>query len=239
MLPLHVLLVAGGAVLVGAAVQGTVGFGLGLLAAPVLTMTDASLVPGTLLLVTMPLPLLSLLRERSHVDWRGVGWAMSGRVPATVVGVLLVTVLPATGIAVVVGVVVLGAVALSLSTWHPRPVPSTLAAAGAVSGVTGTVTAIGGPPMAIVYQHHEGREIRSTLGAFFLLGTAISATALRLSGHLDGGDVRDALALLPFMLAGFLLSGPLRRPLDRGWTRPAVLALAALSAVVLLARSLL
>ena len=239
MLSLHVLLLAGGAILVGATVQGTVGFGLGLLAAPVLTMTDASLVPGTLLLVTVPLPLLTLLRERAHVDWRGVGWAMLGRLPATLIGVLLVSALPATGIAVVVAVVVLGAVGLSLSTWHPRPVPGALAAASAVSGVTGTVTAVGGPPMAIVYQHHEGRQIRATLGAFFMLGTVISAVALRLAGHLDGGDVRHALVLVPFMVAGFLASGPLRRPLDRGWTRPAVLTLAALSASVLLVRSLL
>ena len=239
MLPLHVLLLAGGAVLVGATVQGTVGFGLGLLAAPVLTIADRSLVPGTLLLVTVPLPLLSLVRERAHVDWRGVGWAMTGRLPATVVGVLLVTSLPATGIAVVVAVVVLGAVALSLSSWHPRPVPGALAVAGAVSGVTGTVTAVGGPPMAIVYQHQEGRRIRATLAAFFLLGTVISTAALALAGHVDGRDARDALVLLPFMVAGFLLSSPLRRPLDRGWTRPAVLTLAALSALVLLAKSLI
>jgi len=237
-LPLHVLLIAGSAIFVGAIVQGTVGFGLGLLAAPVLTMTYTSLVPSTLLLVTIPLPLLSLLRERAHVDWRGVGWAMLGRLPGTLVGVLLVASLSATGVGVVVAVVVLGAVALSLSAWHPRPVPRALATAGAISGVTATVTAVGGPPMAIVYQHHEGREIRATLGAFFLIGATISAGALALAGHLDGGDARDALVLLPFMVAGFLVSGPLRAPLDRGWTRPAVLTLAAASALVLLVRSL-
>jgi uncharacterized protein len=39
------------------------------------------------------------------------------------------------------------------------------------------------------------------------------------------------------MIAGFALSGPARRLLDRGWTRPAVLALAAGGALALLGQA--
>ena len=45
-LTLAVLLVAGIGVLVGAAVQGAVGMGLGLIGAPVLPLLDPTLVPG-------------------------------------------------------------------------------------------------------------------------------------------------------------------------------------------------
>jgi len=43
--PADVLLLAGLAILVGSAVQGVLSFGLGLLAAPILVLVDASLVP--------------------------------------------------------------------------------------------------------------------------------------------------------------------------------------------------
>ncbi|MFD1529895.1 hypothetical protein [Pseudonocardia aurantiaca] len=44
-----------------------------------------------------------------------------------------------------------------------------------------------------------------------------------------------ALLLLPFMVAGYAVSTPARRLLDRGWTRPAVLAVAVGGALALLA----
>ena len=237
-LPIAVLLLAGAAVLVGAAVQGSVGLGLGLLAAPVFALLDASLVPGTILLVTSVLPILTSLRELKGVDWRGLGCALAGRVPGTAMGVYVVAAYPPAVTAVVVAVVVLGAVALSVLTWKPRPTPRALFAAGIVSGVGGTATSIGGPPVALLYQRASGATLRSTMGLYFLVGNTVSVSALAVAGEVSLVDVRNALVLLPFLLAGFLLSGPLRRHVDGARLRVAVLVLSATGAVVLLARTL-
>jgi uncharacterized protein len=236
--PVVVLLVAGAAVLVGAAVQGSVGLGLGLLAAPVFALLDPSLVPGTILLVTSVLPILTSLRELKGVDWRGLGCALAGRVPGTAVGVYVVAAHPPAVTAVVVGIVVLGAVALSVLTWTPRPTPRALFVAGVVSGIGGTATSIGGPPVALLYQRAGGPTLRSTMGLYFLVGNTVSVSALALAGEVSADDVRRALMLLPFVCAGFVLSGPLRRHVDGPRLRVAVLALSATSAVVLLARTL-
>jgi uncharacterized membrane protein YfcA len=236
--PVVLLLVAGAAVLVGAAVQGAVGLGLGLLAAPVFALIDPSLVPGTILLVTFVLPILMSLRELQGVDWRGLGCALAGRVPGTAVGVYVVAAHPPAVTAVVVAVVVLGAVALSLLSWKPRPTPRALLVAGVVSGIGGTATSVGGPPVALLYQRASGPTLRSTMGLYFLVGNTFSVAALALAGEVSGDDVRRALMLLPFVFVGFVLSGPLRRHVDGPRLRAAVLALSALSAVVLLARTL-
>lgn len=236
--PVVLLLVAGAAVLVGAAVQGAVGLGLGLLTAPVFALIDPSLVPGTILLVTFVLPILMSLRELQGVDWRGLGCALAGRVPGTAVGVYVVAAHPPAVTAVVVAVVVLGAVALSLLSWKPRPTPRALLVAGVVSGIGGTATSVGGPPVALLYQRASGPTLRSTMGLYFLVGNTFSVAALALAGEVSGDDVRRALMLLPFVFVGFVLSGPLRRHVDGPRLRAAVLALSALSAVVLLARTL-
>ena len=53
------------------------------------------------------------------------------------------------------------------------PVNRGLAAvAGLVSGVAGTATSIGGPPLAMLYQHRHPQVLRPTLAVFFLLGAA-------------------------------------------------------------------
>lgn len=234
-----VLLLAGLAVLVGAAVQGCVGLGLGLVAAPVMALLDPSLVPATILLVTSALPLLTSARELQQVDWSGLRFALAGRLPGVVLGSWVVVTQPARTTAVVVAVVVLGAVVLSATSWDARPTPRALLVAGAVSGVSGTATSIGGPPVAMLYQHASGGTLRSTMGVYFLVGNALSGTTLALAGEIGQREVLRALALLPFLLCGFLLSGPLRGHVDGRWLRTAVLALSAAGALVLLVRTLL
>jgi len=238
-LSLGVLLVAGLSVLVGAAVQGSIGLGLGLVAAPVLTLLDPSLVPGTILLVTSVLPLLTSVRELTDVDWRGLAFALTGRFPGMLLGAWVVVTQPPRTTAIVVAVVVLGAVCLSLTSWHARPTPRALLVAGAVSGVSGTATSIGGPPVAILYQHESGATLRSTMGLYFLVGGVLSVSVLTVAGEVGVREISRALALLPFLLVGFLLSGRLRGRVDGTVLRTAVLSVSAVGALVLLAKTVL
>jgi uncharacterized membrane protein YfcA len=234
-----VLLLAGLAVLTGAAVQGCVGLGMGLVAAPVMALLDPTLVPATILLVTSVLPVLTSARELDDVDWSGLRFALGGRLPGVVLGSWIVVTQPPRTTAIVVAVVVLGAVALSVTSWDARPTPRALLVAGVVSGVSGTATSIGGPPVAMLYQRASGSTLRSTMGVYFLVGNVLSGTALALAGEIGQRELLRALALLPFLLAGFWLSGPLRARIDAGWLRAAVLGISAAGAVVLLVRTLL
>ena len=105
----------------------------------------------------------------------GVAAAFVGRVPGTVVGALAVAALPMLFLHVTIGLLVLLGVAVSV--WAPRfePTRRALLVAGTISGVTGTVAAIGGPPIALVYQHATGPRIRATLAHVLPLGTLLSS----------------------------------------------------------------
>ena len=234
-----VILVAGLVVLVGATVQGVVGYGLNLLAGPLLALLDPALVPVPALVIACVQAVLAVARERGHVDWRGVAWAMTGRIPGNVVGVLVLSALPARGFTLAVGASVLVCVGMSLLTWSPSPTRSGLVLAGTASGAFGTTSAIGGPPVALLYQNSDGPTVRATLGAYFVLSSLSSLATLAVAGQVHTAQAWTALALIPFMLAGFALSGPLRRFLDGGRVRPGVLGVAAVAATVLLVKSAL
>jgi uncharacterized membrane protein YfcA len=225
-------------VLVGALIQGAVGYGMNLIAAPLLGLIDPAMVPGPLLFIGSVHALLTVVREHGHVDWPGVGWAMIGRVPGTALGVLAVATLPHQAFSVVVGMSVLLCVVLSTISWRPQPQPGPLMTAGLASGAFGTAVSIGGPPIALLYQHSAGPLIRSTLAAYFAIGSVMSLGALALSGQISVGQVGAGGVLLPFLAAGFALSGPVRRVLDGGRIRLAVLTVAAVSAVLLIGRGL-
>src|SRR5918998_2326429 len=101
------IVLAGLAVALGALVQGAVGFGLALVAAPLLAIIDPALVPVPMLLLATAHALLMLRREHGDTDWTGVGWALLGRLPGIALGVLAVVLLPPRWFAVAVAVTVL------------------------------------------------------------------------------------------------------------------------------------
>lgn len=233
------LLLATAIVAVGASIQGVMGFGLGLIGAPLLALFEPELVPGPLLFAVLPLTVLVAMRERGALDLRGVRWALVGRVPGTIAGSAAVAVLPHGPLAILLGLVVLTAVLLSISGWHVRPTTGTLLTAGAASGFMGTATSIGGPPMAIVYQRQTGPQLRSTLALYFVIGGCLSLLMLTIAGEFRGQELRAGLVLLPGVLVGFAGSKRLARLLDRGYTRMAVLGCSAAAAVALILTELL
>ncbi|MGW9306730.1 sulfite exporter TauE/SafE family protein [Saccharomonospora azurea] len=231
------ILLAGAAVFAGALVQGSVGYGMNLVAAPLLALVDPRLVPVPLLVVALAHAALAFGREFRDVDWRGVGYVMVGRLPGTALGVLAVALLAERPFAAIVGAAVLACVVLSVVSWTPRPTPGALVVAGVASGTFGTASSIGGPPIALLYQHESGPRIRATLAVCFGVGSSLSLLALGVAGQVHGYQLTTVLWLLPFLVAGFLLSGPARRFLYGRRMRVAVLSVAAASALALLARS--
>ncbi|WP_236051431.1 sulfite exporter TauE/SafE family protein [Nonomuraea cypriaca] len=227
------------AIFVGAVVQGGVGFGLGLVAAPVLTMLGPDLMPGAIQVVNMTLPLFTLATEWRRVDWRGVGFAVLGRLPGSGLGAVIVVYVSIYNRSILVAVMVLIAVALTARSISVPRNGVTITSAGFVAGVTGTATGIGGPPIALVYQNAKGPQIRATLAMFFFLSAAQSLVVLAMVGELPADALRLGATMIVPMLLGFLVSGPLRRYLDGGKVRVAVLVVAAASAVGLIAQNVL
>lgn len=225
------------AILVGATVQGLVGLGLGLVGAPIATLVAPELMPGLLLVGAAVLPLLQLAGNREEVDWRGLAWALPARIPGTVIGVWLVAVFTERALSVAVGLMVLVAVLL---TWRTVSVPitrSTLVGAGVISGVTSTATSIGGPPIAILYQHRSPTQIRSTLAVYFVLGAVLSLLGLGVTGQLHAREFLIAALLVPGMVIGLRLSRQVGRWVAPSRLRSIMLLVCAVSAVLLLGRS--
>lgn len=224
---------------VGAAVQGLVGLGLGLVAAPVAMLLEPALMPDLLLWLAFALPVATLAREHAEIDWRGLGWSLSARVPGTAAGVALVATFSTASLGIVVALTVLVSVLLTAWTVVIPVNRGTLVGAGFTSGITGTASSIGGPPLAILLQHRTPRQIRTTLAVYFLLGAAMSLVGLALGGRLELRGLTAAVLLSPCLLIGLGVARVLRGVVPRDRVRVAILIVCGASAAVLLVRSLL
>lgn len=227
------------AIVLASCMQASIGFGMGMLAAPIVAIVDPGLIPGTLIMLATMVTLMVVVREREDIDLAGTGWALAGRVPGTIAGALLLVVLPERTLAYALAAVVLGGVALTSFGWIPAPHRRNLVLAGATSGLLGTATSIGGPPMALVWQNNTGARLRGTMSGFFLVGSVLSLVVLALTGSIDRHTVVVFAMLIPACVAGYGLSRWVNRHLDRQRQRWAAIVISTLGAVVLIVRQLI
>ena len=221
---------------VASCVQGSIGFGCGLLAIPVFALLDPDLVPGPIFVSNAVLTSSTALRERHDIDWSAVRWGTMGRLPGTVVGSLVLARVTDTSLQLLVAIVILAVVALSVGPLKLPGNAAALVAAGGFSGFGSTSVGIGGPPMALVLRNRTGPEFRSTMGMFFSVGLVMVVPGIALAGRLGIDELLIGAALVPGALGGFAASGPLRKHIDAHNLAPIVLVGATLASIALLVR---
>jgi len=231
--------VIGFAVFAAAGLQASIGFGMGMLAAPIIALVDPELLPVTIIMLALLVTIMVTARERSELDLRGAGWALVGRIPGSICGAWLVAVLPGEGLSWLVAVTVLAGVALAFLGWQPAPRRLSLVTAGAASGIMGTATSIGGAPMALIWQRHQGARLRGTMSAFFMVGSAVSLAALAVAGAVTEQVLMLVAWMVPAVVAGYAVSRFVNRFLDARRLRLLALSVSGLGAVLLAGQILL
>lgn len=231
------LLLLSAVVAVGAFVQGTTGLGFALILAPVLAIVSPGLVPVTVLALMVPLNVYVAWRERRALDWRGAGWITAARFAGTFGGLWILAALSAKGLAIAIGAATILASVATLAAPSFAPGPKSFLVAGLVTGVSETATGIGGPPLALVYQHRPAAMLRSTIALCFLVGQLVSLALLALAGRAHVHELFAALLLLPALALGAFASRAAHHRVGGRGLRAFVLAFAIVSGAVLLLRA--
>ncbi|MCB0990835.1 MAG: sulfite exporter TauE/SafE family protein, partial [Acidimicrobiales bacterium] len=226
-------------VALGTSVQSSVGFGANLIAMPMIALFAPELVPGASLFAISAMNVMMLVRDRKGIEFGPVSNALIGRVGGTIAGALVIGALSDRGLRIVIALAVLAMVVISSVTTAPRRTRPNMIVAGTVSGFGAVTAGIGGPPVALMFQSAEGKQIRGSMGGFFVVGTAMTLVGLAIAGEFGLYELKWGALLVPAAVVGFVLSRYLIPIVDRGYTRPAILSLSAASAIVLLARALL
>ncbi|MFE0853022.1 MULTISPECIES: sulfite exporter TauE/SafE family protein [Streptomyces] len=221
-------------VAVAAFVQGSSGLGFALIVAPVAGIIDPHLVPVFVLASMIPLNLYVAWRERASLDLRGAGWITAARLAATPAGLAVLWLIPERSLGVFVGMATVLAAVVSLAAPAFTPGRAAYVGAGAVTGLTETATGVGGPPLALVYQHRPPAELRSTVAACFLVGEVASLALLFGTGEAQVTELGRAVVLLPAIAVGAWLSRLVHHRLDARRTRLFVLVFALVSGLVLM-----
>ena len=239
-------LAAGVAVMTGAALQSSIGFGFALVAAPLLfAATSPPEAVGLMIVLAIEVSLLTLLTERRRPQpvWREAIVVVLWSLPGALAGVAVLRALDELALQLLVTACVLVALAVNLRAAQREPPPPGAAhepprwarpAAGLASGALNTSTSTGGPPLVLLLMSRGLRPavIRDTLTTTFIGMALISAAALALTS--TGEAVPEAAtlaALVPLTALGQLLGRRVFARLAAGRSYERVLTVVLLATV--------
>lgn len=223
----------------GALTQGLIGFGLAIVASPLLYLIDPAMVPAPIIFMGLTIACLTLLKERQHLEFKGLEFALLGRIPGGILGTALLMWAPRPILGLTIGSIVAFAVALNMIKLHFPINRLSLFVAGMLSGIFGNIAAIGGPPLAILFANKEANQFRAALSAFFVFSSLIALAILGIAGLITFDDLITASLLLPSVILGHFMAKKLAKHTNKNNVRIATLLLCSTSALIIIIESLI
>jgi uncharacterized protein len=227
------------AILVSSATHRVTGQAFGLIGAPLVALAAPAHIPALILLCGLPVMIYSFKGDWEEIRWREMSYAFVGRVVGAILAATIIAIVTDKHfVGVCVGVSVLVGVAISLTNFTIGINPTSLIAAGLMSGAMATLTSVGAPPMALLYQRASFGHVRATLNAFFLFGALASVGALLIYRLIDRSDLALSVALLPAIWLGTVTGDVALKRLTIRSLRPFTLIISVIAAVALILRTL-
>jgi uncharacterized membrane protein YfcA len=222
---------------VASATQSAIGFGLGVVSVPVLTLVNPALTPIPQIFLSLPMAAASVWRERRHLDIRGVGFISAGRVPGSILGAYVLARVSERNLDAIIGFGVLAAVIIMAGGITIPITRASRLTAGFLAGFSGTTSAIGGPPIALLYRTSSGQTVRSTMGAVITIGLVINLVALYAAGAVQSADYTVVAVLSIPMIAGYAAGSRVKHFADGRRLALAILSVSSIAAIGLVARA--
>ena len=218
---LAIAAVAGGAI-----VQGSLGVGLSLVAAPPLVAIDPTFIPGPLLIVGQVVGIRHMIVEGRHIDWQAIRNALWGLPVGVAGGLAVVEFVPLGLLAVLVGALTAVSAVVLLTGFRLPQTRRTEIIGGLACSFGGTAASLPGAPWAICFSEMRPPTLRSTSSLYIGMVGVVAIALLAPRGRFGLHELALVGYMVPGMLIGLAISRVVRPMLDRHWFRPAVLTVA-------------
>lgn len=191
--------------MLGSWLQTLLGFGVAMVAAPIIAIIAPQWVPIILTFSALLLSATNSIQLRAHVETQSLIMPLLARTPASLAAAWLLTTMSVISLQIAVSLCVILAALVTAFAPKYEATPLRLAVASMISGFMGTTTSIGGPPMALVMLHGEPQTVRANLNAYFTISCAVSLACYGFFGLLNMPLLYISLSFIPLIGLGYWL----------------------------------
>lgn len=223
-------------IIIATVLQIAAGMGFGMLASPLIALVKPELVPGSVLVMGLFIAIVGAWHERKNIEPQEIVAGVTGRVIGSAMAFAILLALPdVNAFMIMFGSIMLAAICFTAFGMKIVFSIRNLFGLSIVSGVMGSITAVGAPPMALIYHERQPEIIRPTLNLFFFSGCILGLISLSASGWFRPGDMVVTIAFIPALFAGVFIA-KFARNFSSKFLSNFLLTLSAIASLVLIIR---
>jgi len=223
-------------VAIGAMTQFAIGMGLNLFTVGALALIHPALSPGPVLVLSFVLSVLASISLRRDIEVRMLAISTIGLAIGSVIAVAILLRLGSEGLPRALGALIIIGVGLSVAGLRCAVTTRNVLLATTAAGIMGAISGTHGAPVALHYQREDPRRVRAALLPLFAIANPLALVALAYAGLFGQREMIASLLLMPGLLMGYVLAPYLVRLLPPAAVRAGLLAISALSGLLLVVK---
>lgn len=224
--------------IVGSILQMATGVTAGIIIVPFLAMISYNLVPVPVAFASLALTVMMACKGREHIDTKNMLQISLGTLTGILLSVFILKNIKFEYMGLLFGSFILISVFISIKIKTFTLNRSINYTGGFVSGVMGSMAAVGGQVLALLFQNHPLESLKATLAFLYTLFSVVMLSIFFMFGEFSYSQFISGIYMMPGFIIGFLVAPIFSKYFNPQYSRTVVLSMASLGAISLIVKSL-
>ncbi len=224
--------------IVGSILQMATGVSVGMIIVPFLAMISYSLVPVPVIFASIVLTIMMAYKGREHIDLENAPSIGLGMLMGIFVALFIFKQMEFQYLGVLFGVFILFSVMISIKVKRFTLSKSMNYGGGFIAGLMGTIAAVGGQILALLFQNHPLESIKATLAFLYTIFSLVMLGVFYVAGEFSHAQMFSGVLMMPGFIIGFFIAPYFSHFFNPKYTKSVVLGMATFGAVLLIIQSL-
>ena len=224
--------------IVGSILQRATGITAGMIIVPFLAMISYTLVPVPVVFASLALTSIMAYTGRKHIDTKNVFRISLGMLVGILLAIFILKNIQFQYMGLLFGSFILLSVLISIKVKSFTLNKSINYMGGFIAGVMGSMAAVGGQILALLFQNHPLESLKATLAFLYTLFSVVMLSIFFMFGEFSHEQFISGMYMMPGFIIGFLVSPMFSKYFNPKYSKIAVLSTATLGALFLISKSL-
>jgi uncharacterized membrane protein YfcA len=211
----------------------------GMIIVPFLAMISYTLIPVPIAFASLALTGLMTYKGRKHIDTKNMFQISLGMLAGIILSIFILKNIEFKQMGLVFGLFILISVFISIKIKSFTLNKSINYTGGFVAGIMGSMAAVGGQILALLFQNHPLESLKSTLAFLYTLFSVVMISLFYMFGEFSYEQMTSGFYMMPGFIIGFFIAPIFSKYFNPKYSKTVVLVMATLGAISLIGKSVL
>jgi uncharacterized membrane protein YfcA len=236
---LTTFLLANFILIVSSILQMATGVSVGMIIVPFLAMISYTLIPVPIVFASLSLTMMMAYKGRKHIDTQNMLQVSMGMLLGTFLAVYLLKTVQFDYLGLIFGIFILISVIISIKVKSFKLSPMVNYTGGFIAGLMGTMAAVGGQILALLFQNHPLESIKSTLAFLYTIFSVVMLLIFYMVGDFSPNQMISGFYMMPGFMIGFFIAPLFSGYFNSKYSKVVVLSMATFGALMLIVKTIM